>query len=66
LSPIALYSDPLLAQVLVAATFPDQVEEAARWVRGNGQSGIDDQYWDVSVKAICALSYGRGNDGGQD
>jgi Protein of unknown function (DUF3300) len=53
LSPIALYPDPLLAQVLVAATFPDQVEEAARWVRGNGQSGIDDQYWDVSVKAVA-------------
>src|SRR5690348_12319998 len=33
LSPIALYPDPLLAQVLVAATFPDQVEEAARYVR---------------------------------
>lgn len=30
-SPIALYPDPLLAQVLVAATFPDQVPDAARW-----------------------------------
>jgi hypothetical protein len=53
LSPIALYPDPLLAQVLVAATFPDQVEEAARWVRGNGQAGIDDQNWGVSVKAVA-------------
>jgi hypothetical protein len=53
LSTIALYPDPLLAQTLVAATFPDQVEEAARWVRGNGQRGIDDQNWDVSVKAIA-------------
>jgi hypothetical protein len=53
LAPIALYPDPLLAQVLVAATFPDQVEEAARWVRGNGQAGIDDQPWDVSVKAVA-------------
>jgi hypothetical protein len=52
-SPIALYPDPLLAQVLVAATFPDQVEEAARWVRGNGQAGIDDQNWDVSVRAVA-------------
>jgi hypothetical protein len=42
LSTIALYPDPLLAQTLVAATFPDQVEETARWVRGNGQRGIDD------------------------
>jgi hypothetical protein len=53
LSPIALYPDPLLAQTLVAATFPEQVEEAARFVRGNGQYGIDDQNWDVSVKAIA-------------
>jgi uncharacterized membrane protein YgcG len=53
LSPIALYPDPLLAQVLVAATFPDQVEEAARWVSGNGQRGVDEQNWDISVKAIA-------------
>jgi len=53
LSPIALYPDPLLAQTLVAATFPDQVEEAARYVRANGQAGVDDQDWDVSVKAIA-------------
>lgn len=30
-SVIALYPDPLLAQVLTAATFPDQVPEAAGW-----------------------------------
>jgi hypothetical protein len=53
LSPIALYPDPLLAQVLVASTFPDQVEEAARYVRSSGQNGIDDQSWDVSVKAVA-------------
>jgi hypothetical protein len=53
LSPVALYPDPLLAQVFVAATFPDQVEEAARYVRENGQNGIDDQDWDVSVKAVA-------------
>jgi len=53
LSPVALYPDPLLAQLLIAATFPDQVEEAARWVRGYGQSGVDDQNWDVSVKAVA-------------
>ena len=53
LSPIALYPDPLLAQVFVAATFPDQVEEAARYVRAYGQNGIDDQDWDVSVKAVA-------------
>src|SRR5580704_18223103 len=53
LSPIALYPDPLLAQLFVAATFPDQVEEAARYVRANGENGIDDQDWDVSVRAIA-------------
>jgi hypothetical protein len=51
--PIALYPDALLAQVLVAATFPDQVEDAARWVRANGTSGVDDQNWDVSVKSVA-------------
>src|SRR4030095_17000961 len=30
-SPIALYPDPLLAQVLAAATFSDQVPDAANW-----------------------------------
>jgi hypothetical protein len=53
LSPIALYPDPLLAQLFVAATFPDQVEEAARYVRANGANGADDQDWDVSVRAIA-------------
>jgi hypothetical protein len=53
LAPIALYPDPLLAQVLLAATFPDQIDQAARYVRAYGQSGIDDQLWDVSVKAVA-------------
>src|SRR5437867_9185679 len=30
-SPIALYPDPLLAQVLAAATFSDQIPAAAQW-----------------------------------
>ena len=51
--PIALYADPLLAQVLLATTFPDQVREAAAHVRGNGTADIDNQPWDVSVKAIA-------------
>ena len=54
LAPIALYPDPLLAQALVAATFPDQIDEAARFVRGNDNAdAIDDAAWDVSVKAIA-------------
>jgi hypothetical protein len=30
-SRIALYPDPLLAKILAAATFPDQIPDAARW-----------------------------------
>ncbi|WP_309671715.1 DUF3300 domain-containing protein [Gemmatimonas sp.] len=51
--PIALYPDALLAQVLVAATFPDQVADAAQWVREHGTAAIDDQPWDVSVKSVA-------------
>jgi uncharacterized membrane protein YgcG len=54
LAPIALYPDPLLAQVLLAATFPDQVDEAARLCRaGTNSDDIDMQPWDVSVKAVA-------------
>lgn len=51
--PVALYADPLLAQVLLATTFPDQVRDAADYVRANGTDGVDSQSWDVSVKAIA-------------
>jgi Protein of unknown function (DUF3300) len=50
---VALYPDALLAQVLIASTFPDQIDDAARFVRRNGTDGIDDQSWDVSVKAVA-------------
>ncbi|MHB8424023.1 MAG: DUF3300 domain-containing protein [Gammaproteobacteria bacterium] len=53
LAPIALYPDPLLAQVLPASTFVDQIQEAAQWVRTHGVSGISYQPWDVSVKAVA-------------
>src|SRR5580700_5758158 len=54
LAPVALYPDPILAQVLLAATFPDQVDEAARFCRGGANpDDIDTQPWDVSVKAIA-------------
>jgi hypothetical protein len=53
-APIALYPDPLLAQVLVAATFPDQIDEAARFVRNdpNGYD-VDGEPWDISVRAVA-------------
>jgi Protein of unknown function (DUF3300) len=54
LAPIALYPDPLLAQVLPAATFVDQIDEASRWMRAyKNINAIDDQPWDVSVKAVA-------------
>jgi hypothetical protein len=55
LAPIALYPDPLLAQVFPASTFVDQIDQAARWLRGNNNNstGVDNQSWDVSVRSIA-------------
>lgn len=54
LSPIALYPDPLLAQMLPASTYPAEIAEAADWLRKGGSiSGIDWQNWDESVKAVA-------------
>ena len=52
-APVALYPDALLAQILVAATFPDQVAIASRYVRERGTRNIEDQGWDISVKAVA-------------
>ena len=38
-APIALYPDPLLAQILMAATYPLEVIEAARWAGSNHLDG---------------------------
>jgi hypothetical protein len=53
LAPIALYPDPLLAQVLPAATFADQIMDAAAKVKAQGPSVIASQNWDASVKAVA-------------
>ncbi len=54
LAPIALYPDPLIAQILPAATFIDQVDEAARYLRQYGNTApVDDRPWDVSVRAVA-------------
>ena len=54
LAPIALYPDPLLAQVLVAATFDDQIQDASQVLSaGSANVSIDDQPWDDSVKAVA-------------
>ena len=60
LAPIALYPDSLLAQILVAATFPDQVAEADAWLKANPDlkgdalnDALDKMDWDLSVKALA-------------
>jgi Protein of unknown function (DUF3300) len=62
LAPIALYPDPLLAQVLMASTYPLEVVQAARWSKANPKvSGKDleqamlKQSWDASVKSLCSF-----------
>lgn len=58
-APIALYPDSLVAQILTASTFPDQVAVADYWLEQNksltgsalGQA-VDKQSWDASVKAL--------------
>ncbi len=54
LAPIALYPDPLLAQILPASTYPAEVADAEAWLNSGGDvSGIDEQTWDESVRAIA-------------
>lgn len=55
MAPIALYPDPLLAQMLPASTYVDQVDQAARYLRShnNQATGVDSQKWDISVKSIA-------------
>src|SRR5262249_44430659 len=56
LAPIALYPDPLLAQILPAATFVDQIQQASAWLRANNDpSQINNQPWDSSVKAVAGF-----------
>jgi len=67
-APIALYPDSLVAQVLAASTFPEQVVEADRWVQAHpdlqgdalGRS-VDQQSWDPSIKALAAFPSVLGN-----
>lgn len=61
-APIALYPDPLLAQTLMAATYPVEVVEAARFCRRNPdlhdkalELALQDRAWDPSVKALCLV-----------
>jgi uncharacterized membrane protein YgcG len=67
-APIALYPDSLVAQILAASTFPDQVVEADRWVQAHADlkgedlaKAVDQQPWDPSVKALTAFPSVLGN-----
>jgi len=58
-APIALYPDALVAQVLGASTFPDQIAVADNWLQQNKNltgnalmQAVDKQAWDPSVKAL--------------
>jgi hypothetical protein len=54
LGPIALYPDPLIAQILPASTFPTQIVLADRYVSSGGDPGqLDQQPWDASVQALA-------------
>ncbi|NUU38081.1 DUF3300 domain-containing protein [Pseudomonas sp. C2B4] len=62
LAPIALYPDPLLAQVLMATTYPGEVAEAVTWSKAHPDAKGDDavkqvanQTWDPSVQALVAF-----------
>ena len=61
-APIALYPDALLAQVLMACTYPLEVVEAARWQKQNStlkdkalEDALQQQTWDPSVKSLTAF-----------
>lgn len=60
-APIALYADPLLSDILTAATYPLEIVEAERWLQDPGNAALkgdaltqalDGQNWDPSVKSL--------------
>jgi hypothetical protein len=61
-APIALYPDPLLAQVLAASTYPLEVVQAQRWLKSNTTLKGEEltkaaakQPWEASVQALVAF-----------
>ena len=61
-APIALYPDALLAQVLMASTYPLEVVSAERWVKANPglkdkalEDALQKQPWDASVKSLAVF-----------
>ena len=60
-APIALYPDPLLAEILMASTYPLDVVQAERWLQRNKKlkgdelkAALDKQDWDESIKDLIA------------
>src|SRR5438477_2481114 len=61
-APIALYPDPLLAQVLAASTYPLEIMQLQQWLTKNKglkdkalQEAVIKQPWDATVQALAAL-----------
>lgn len=59
LAPVALYPDELLAQVLMASTYPLQIVQAERWVKANPglkdkalEDALQKEPWDPAVKSL--------------
>ena len=62
LAPIALYPDALLAQILMAATYPLEVVQASRWSEAHPRlqgeeavRAVADMGWDPSVQSLAAF-----------
>jgi len=62
MAPVALYPDPLLAQLLMAATYPLEVVQADRWAKSKrGLKGdaltaaLAKESWDDSVKSLVQV-----------
>jgi len=61
-APIALYPDPLLAQVLAASTYPLELIQLQQWLAKNQAlkdkslaDAVAKQPWDPSIQAMAAL-----------
>jgi hypothetical protein len=59
LAPIALYPDDVLAQILIASTYPLEIVQADRWAKQNSSlkgdkltAALEKQPWDPSVKSL--------------
>ena len=62
MAPVALYSDPLLAQVLMAATYPLEVVQGDRWAKSHRNlkgdaltTALAKESWDDSVKSLVQV-----------